>query len=153
MTMKMRTRVAIGVVSAGALMSGAVPTASAVQSVKAGTNTCTVTAVAPTLVKTATTSTLTSNFKVVCTVSGVVTLEIGVVEMDGTLEDKVIPITIKSVSVVTTANKAVTAAGPSGKCVSTETGNEEYATKVRVNISGTVSAYDRSVPTNDQYAC
>jgi hypothetical protein len=149
MTMQMRMRVAIGVVSAGALMSAAVPTASAVQSVTAGTNTCTVTAVAPTLVKT----TLTSNFKVVCTVSSVVTLEIGVVEMDGTLEDKVIPIAIKSVSVATTANKTVTAVGPSGTCVSTETGNEEYATKVRVNISGTVSAFDRSVPINDQYAC
>ena len=149
MTMQMRMRVAIGVVSAGALMSAAVPTASAVQSVRAGTNTCTVTAVAPTLVRT----TLTSNFKVVCTVSGVVTLEIGVVEMDGTLEDKVIPIAIKTVSVVTTATRTVTAVGSSATCVSTEPGNEEYATKVRVNISGTVSAFDRSVPINDQYAC
>ena len=149
MTMQMRMRVAIGVVSAGALMSAAVPAASAVQSVTAGTNKCTVTAVAPTHVKT----TLTSNFKVVCTVSSVVTLEIGVVEMDGTLEDKVIPIASKSVSVATTANKTVTAVGTSGTCVSTETGNEEYATKVRVNISGKVSAFDRSVPINDQYAC
>jgi hypothetical protein len=32
-------------------------------------------------------------------------------------------------------------------------GNEEYATKARVSLSGIVSAYDRTVPKADSFAC
>ena len=32
-------------------------------------------------------------------------------------------------------------------------GNEEYATKARVSLSGIVSPFDRTVPVNDSYAC
>ena len=130
-------------------MSIGVPVAQAAQSAATSTNKCTVTAVAPTLSKTS----LTGKATVVCTKATTVTIEIGVVEMDSTVEDPKVPIAAASRSVAVAANKAVTVSTATLKCLSTETGNEEYASKARVNISGTVSAWDRTVPKNDAFAC
>lgn len=147
--MQLRARTLIGSLGAVAFLGVMVPTASASQSATAGKNTCTVTAVAPTL----SAKNLFGKATVTCSVSTTVTLEMGVVEMDGTLEDTKVPIAVKSVTVVASAGKAVSASTATATCLSTETDNEEYATKVRVNISGTVSAWDRTVPANNQYAC
>lgn len=144
-------RRAVGVVSCiGALLGGFASPASAVQSVTAGKNKCTVTAVAPTLTAT---KGLSGKATVTCTLASSITVEIGVVEMDGTAEDTVVPIQVRSVSMAVSANKAATFTTATATCVSTETGNEEYATKARVNISGTVSAWDRTVPKTDAFAC
>jgi len=136
---------------AGFVLAGtvAVPVAHAAQSATTTTNKCTVTALAPTLSK----SMVTGKATVLCTKATTVTVEIGVVEMDSSLEDKVVPIPVASKSVAVSANKAVTVSTATKTCISTEAGNEEYATKARVNISGTVSAWDRTLPKTDSFAC
>lgn len=121
----------------------------AAQSITAGTNTCTVTALAPVLSRTS----LTGSASVKCTVATTVTVEFGVIEMDGTTEDTRIPIALAKKSMAVKANTAVTISTAAATCLSTETGNEEYATKVRVSLSGPTSAYDRTTPANDSYAC
>lgn len=130
-------------------MSIGVPAAHAAQSASTSTNKCTITAVAPTLSK----GNLTGKATVVCTKATTVTVEFGVVEMDSTTEDLKVPIAMASKSVAVSANKAVTVSTATKACLNTETGNEEYASKARVNISGTVSAWDRTVPKNDAFAC
>jgi hypothetical protein len=150
-TMAMRKRwraFAVGVVSIVS-WSIVVPAAQAAQSATTSTNKCTVTALAPTLTKT----NLTAKASVLCTKATSVTVEIGVVELDGTAEDVKVPIAPASKSVAVSANKAVTVTTATVTCLNTETGNEEYATKARVNISGTVSAWDRTVPKTDQFLC
>jgi hypothetical protein len=137
--------VVLGVIAAASLATPA----SAAQSATAGSNKCTVTALAPTLSKTS----LTGRASVVCTMATTVTVEFGVVEMDSTLEDTKVPIPMASKSVAVKANTAVTVNTATLTCLNTETGNEEYASKARVNLSGTVSAYDRTAPTNDSFAC
>ncbi len=127
----------------------AVPAANAAQSATAGSNKCTVTALAPALTKTS----LTGKATVLCTLATTVTLEIGVIELDSTTEDSRVPIVVASKSVAVKAKTAVTVSTATLTCLNTEAGNEEYATKVRVNISGTVSAWDRFVPKTDQFAC
>lgn len=127
----------------------ALPTADAAQSATAGTNKCTVTASAPTLSK----GMLTGKATVLCTKATAVTVELGVVELDGTAEDPKVVIASASKTVAVTANKAVTVSTAVVACVNTETGNEEFASKARVNISGTVSAWDRTVPKNDSFVC
>lgn len=131
------------------VMSVATPGAHAAQSATTSTNKCTVTALAPTLTKT----NLMGSVSVICTKATTVTVEFGVVEMDSTLEDVKVPIAPASKSVAVLAGKAVTVTTATVVCTNTETGNEEYATKARVNISGTVSAWDRTVPKTDQYLC
>lgn len=130
-------------------MAVAVPAAQAAQSATTSTNKCTVTAVAPTLTKTS----LTATASVVCTKATSVTIEIGVVEMDGTTEDLKVPIATSSKTVALLANKATTVSTATLACLNTETGNEEYATKARVNISGTLSTWDRTLPKTDAYLC
>lgn len=130
-------------------MSVAVPAAQAAQTATTSTNKCTVTAVAPTLSKTS----LTGKATVLCTGATTVTVEIGVVEMDGTAEDTKVPIAVASKSMAVSANKAITISTATLTCLNTETGNEEYATKARVNLSGTVSAWDRTVPKADSFVC
>jgi hypothetical protein len=125
------------------------PIASAAQSATAGKNKCTVTAVAPTL----SSKNLFGQATVLCTLATSVSVEIGVVELDGTVEDTLVPIAVRTVTVAVSANKAATIATATATCLNTETGNEEYATKAQVNISGTVSAWDRTLPKTDQYAC
>lgn len=150
-TDRMRKRWRAFVVSACTVtaMSVAVPAAQAAQTATTSTNKCTVTAVAPTLSKTS----LTGKATVVCTTATVVTVEIGVVEMDGTAEDTKVPIPVASKSMAVSANKAITISTAVLTCLNTETGNEEYASKARVNLSGTVSAWDRTVPKADSFVC
>ena len=141
-----------GVAIAGlvAFTLGVTTEADAAQNVTAGKNRCTVTAVAPTLKGT----TLKATATVLCTMAGSVAVLIGVVELDGTAEDlKVVEIPVKSIAVTVSANKAVTVTTATVTCVSTETGSEEFATRTAVNLAGTVSAYDRTVPKLDSYAC
>ncbi|CAB4364266.1 MAG: hypothetical protein F2681_09130 [Actinobacteria bacterium] len=135
---------------AAALVVVTIPgVAHASTSVTAGTNKCTVTAIAPTLKGTLLTATAT----VLCTSASSVAVLVGVVELDGTVEDLKVEIPVKSIAVAVSANKLATITTATVTCVSTETGNEEFATKAAVNIAGTVSAYDRTVPKLDSYAC
>ena len=147
--MKQRWRALVITVSSVIATSVALPTLHAAQSATTSTNKCTVTAVAPTLTKTS----LTGKATVVCTKATTVTVEIGVVELDGTVEDTKVPVAAASKTVAVTANKAVTVSTAVVTCLSTETGNEEYASKARVNISGTVSSWDRTVPKIDAFVC
>lgn len=123
------------------------------------TNTCTVTARAPVMTKT-TTKTISSSATVWCTQAATVTVTIGVVEMDGTVEDRIVQLADRTftVTVKATTNSKIpqiaTVTAPTFTCVSTETDNEELATKARVALSSTViSPVDRTVPANNQYAC
>lgn len=147
--MKQPWRALVITVSSVIATSVALPTLHAAQSATTSTNKCTVTAVAPTLTKTR----LTGKATVVCTKATTVTVEIGVVELDGTVEDLKVPIAAASKTVAVSANKAVTVSTAVVTCLNTETGNEEYASKARVNISGTVSSWDRTVPKNDAFVC
>ena len=137
-------------VAATLLVSAAPSVVHAAQAVTVGTNKCTITAIAPTLKGT----TLTATSSVLCTKAGSILVETGVVELDGTVEDiKVVEIKMTAKAVTVAANKAVVVTTASVTCISTETGNEEFATKARVNIAGAVSAYDRTVPKADSFAC
>ena len=136
-------------VAATLLVSAAPSVVHAAQAVTVGTNKCTITAIAPTLKGT----TLTATSSVVCTKAGSISVETGVVELDGTVEDIKVQIKMTPKAVTVAANKAVVVTTASVTCLSTETGNEEFATKARVNIAGAVSAYDRTVPKADSFAC
>ena len=125
-------------------------TAFATATVSTSTNKCTITAKAPTL---SSKKDLTGSVSVVCTAATVVTVDLTVVEMDGTAEDPKVLMVSKSFSTTVKANTAVVIATNTATCISTETGNEEYATKGRVNLSGVVSSFDRTVPATDSYAC
>ena len=125
-------------------------TAFATATVSTSTNKCTITAKAPTL---SSKKDLTGSVSVVCTAATVVSVELTVVEMDGTTEDPKVLMVSKSFSTTVKANTAVVITTNTATCISTETGNEEYATKGRVNLSGVVSSWDRTVPATDSYAC
>ena len=139
----------VGTMCLASVVLGVAAESQAAQSITAGKNKCTVTSLAPTLNGT----TLTAKASVLCTVSSSVAVEVGVVELDGSAEDAKVVIGMRSIAVTVSANKAATVTTASVSCVNTETGNEEYATKALVNISGTVSAYDRTVPKTDAFAC
>jgi len=115
------------------------------------TNTCTVTALAPKMTSTIK-KTMSTSATVKCTAAATVTVTIGAVELDGTVEQP--QVADRSYRVSVRAGATVTVAGPSFTCVNTEADNEEIATKARVAFSSTVvSPVDRTVPTNNQYAC
>ena len=143
-------RRAAAIALGGAAVLGAHGTALASTSVSTTTNRCTITSKAPTL---NTKKQLTGSVSVVCTAATVVTVDLTVVEMDGTLEDARVLVVAKKFTTTVRANTAMTVNTNTATCVSTETGNEEYATKARVNISGAVSTWDRTVPANDSFAC
>jgi hypothetical protein len=132
------------------LLFGNAATATAATSVKSGTTTCTVTAVKPTLTAT---KQLTGSATVVCTGATVITVDVTVVELDGTLEDTTVLMPIKKLSISAAKNVKYTVATGTVTCISTETGNEEYASKARVSLSGLVSTYDKTVPVADSFAC
>ncbi|MEY4175549.1 MAG: hypothetical protein RI900_2714, partial [Actinomycetota bacterium] len=115
-----------------------------------GATKCTVTAKAPTL---SATKQLAGSVSVVCTATALVTIELTVVELDGTVEDKTTLVVNKTVTQTLTKNVAVTLNTNVATCISTEVGNEEYATKGRVSLSGLVSTFDRTAPANDSFAC
>ena len=126
-------------------------TAFAAASVGSGTTSCTITAKAPTLT---TTKQLTGTATVTCNKSAAIIVDVIVVEMDGTAEDPTnLGVKLLQLSTSVTANVAKTISTNTATCISTEAGNEEYATKARVSLSGLVSTYDRTVPANDSYAC
>ena len=117
------------------------------------TNTCTVTALTPKMTST-TKKTVTPSATVKCTQAATVTVTIGAVEMDGTVEDRTVQVVDRTYTVSVRAGVVVTVAGPSFTCVSTEADNEELATKARVALSTTMSSpIDRSVPTTNEHAC
>jgi hypothetical protein len=122
----------------------------AAQTVTSGATKCTITSKAPTL---SATKQLVGSVTVVCTATAVATIELTVVELDGTVEDKTVLVVNKTVTQTLTKNVTVTIPTNAATCVSTEVGNEEYATKARVSLSGIVSAYDRTVPKADSFAC
>ncbi|MFM7686546.1 MAG: hypothetical protein ACKPDI_11580 [Actinomycetota bacterium] len=124
--------------------------ARAVQSATSGATKCTITAKAPTL---SATKQLTGSVTVVCTATALATIELTVVELDGTLEDQTVLMVNKRITQTLTKNVTVTIPTNTATCISTETGNEEYATKARVSLSGIVSPFDRTAPANDSYAC
>lgn len=150
--MTSRMRWAVAASCCVAWLPFAAPVAAA-QKVVAGKNTCTVTSLAPVLTKGSTSSTLQGSASVVCTLATALTIEISVVELDGSAEDTVVPVPLASKSLAVTANKAVVVPTLALKCVSTETGNEEYATKARISLAGVASAIDRTVPKLDAFAC
>lgn len=125
-------------------------TALATTSASTSTNRCSITAKAPTLTST---KNLTGSVSVICTAATTVTVELTVVEMDGTAEDTRVLMVSKTFTTAVRANTAMTVNTNTAVCISTETGNEEYATKGRVNISGVLSTWDRTVPATDSYAC
>ena len=90
---------------------------------------------------------------VVCTAAALVTVELTLVELDGTTEDKTAQVVNKTITQTLVKNVTVTIPTNAGTCISTEVGNEEYATKARGSLSGVVSVFDRTVPKNDAYAC
>lgn len=147
--MSLRRRLAATLLSVLAV-SATDATAFATATVTTSTNKCTITAKAPTL---SSKKDLTGSVSVVCTAATVVTVELTVVEMDGTTEDPKVLMVSKSFSTAVKANTAVVITTNTATCISTETGNEEYATKGRVNLSGVVSSWDRTAPVTDSYAC
>ena len=95
-----------------------------------------------------------------CTQAATVTVTLGVVEMDGTSEDSRVEMADRNytVNVKATTNsknpQLVLISLPSFACVSTESDNEELASKARVSLgSSAVSSIDRTVPLNNQYSC
>lgn len=136
--------------SCALLLLGNAATATAATSAKSGTTTCTVTAVKPTLTAT---KQLTGSATVVCTGATVITVDVTVVELDGTLEDPTVLMPTKKLSISAAKNVTYTVPTSTVTCISTETGNEEYASKARVSLSGLVSAYDKTVPAADSFAC
>ena len=110
----------------------------------------TVTSKAPTL---SATKQLVGSATVVCTATALVTIELTVVELDGTLEDKTVLVTNKTVTQTVAKNVTVTIPTNAATCISTEVGNEEYATKGRVSLSGLASTFDRTIPKADSFAC
>jgi len=115
------------------------------------TNTCTVTALAPKMTSTIK-KTMSTSATVKCTAAAAITVTIGAVELDADVEQ--LQVADRSYTLSVRAGATVTVAGPSFTCVNTEADNEEIATKARVAFSSTVvSPVDRTVPTNNQYAC
>jgi len=117
------------------------------------TRSCTVTALAPSVNRT--TLVITTSVSVKCTSTGSIALLLQVVEMDGTNEDAIIqvPEFRKDVS-ITKANTATTFSYATAyKCVSTESDNEELATKAKVGIGTTWSATDRIAQSSNTSPC
>lgn len=146
--MTIRLRLAAAVCVLAVLLPSGV--AVAATSVGSGTTKCTVTAKAPTLT---TTKQLTGSATVVCTATSLITVTVTVVELDGTVEDATVLMPVKTSLFTATKNVTYTIATSTVACISTEAGNEEYASKTRVSLSGLTSAYDRTAPANDSFAC
>ena len=145
----MRRRLLAPALVAGLLTVNVAP-AEAVQSVTSGATRCTITSRAPTL---SATRQLVGSISVVCTATALATIELTVVELDGTAEDRTLLMPNKTVTQTLLRNVAVVIPTNTATCISTEVGNEEYATKARVSLSGIASPFDRTVPRNDSFAC
>ena len=127
--------------------------------------TCTVTAAAPTLTST---KQLTGNASISCTkattvkaTSVTVNYVVTVVELDfatGTttlsLEQPLSASFQKSLTAIVTFGKTTTVTSYTLACPNTDTDNEEYATKARIQIVGsTWTLDDRTAPKNNAFGC
>ena len=132
------------------LVALAWPTAHAAVDVTAGALHCTVTSRQPILTLT---KRLSGSVTVTCNAATSVGVEMKVVEMDGSVEDRIVEVPLQVRWITVTANTAVVITSTRVTCVSTEVGGEEFATRSRLNVSGKTSGWDRSVPVTDAYAC
>jgi hypothetical protein len=135
-----------------AIASLVTPAASAVAAtnVSAGSTKCRATANSPTL---GSGGRLMGTVTVQCSSTALVTVEVAVVELDGTVEDPTVITGTKVLTQTLKKNESFTFATSSRPCVNTEVGNEEYATKARISLSGRVSAIDRTAPRTDAFSC
>lgn len=124
--------------------------AAAASTVSSGTTRCRITANQPTL---GAGYRLMGSATVRCNTTALVTVEVAVIELDGTVEDSTVITGTKVLTQTLTRNEPYTFSTTARACVSTEPGNEEYATKTRVSLSGLVSAFDRTVPRTDAFSC
>jgi hypothetical protein len=124
--------------------------AAAATTVSSGTTRCRITANQPTL---GAAHRLMGSATVRCNNTALVTVEVAVIELDGTVEDSTVITGTKVLTQTLTKNEPYTFSTGARVCISTEPGNEEYATKARVSLSGLVSAFDRTVPRTDAFSC
>lgn len=96
---------------------------------------------------------ITGSVTISCSISTTVVVEFGVVEMDGLTEDARVEVPFQKKSVAVVSRKAVTLATATVACVSTETSYEELATKTRISTGSAQSAWDRTTPGSDSFAC
>lgn len=134
-----------------------VPSASATQSASVTltskiVNTCSVTAILPTMNNT--TKVVYGTAKVKCTTLSTISVAMSVVEMDGTVIDSKVELAEKVYTITVKANTDTLINTGTFTCVSTESDNEELTTRARVSPGGTTwSAYDLVTPSNNQYPC
>lgn len=140
-------RVALPVVAV--CLGFSAPTAHADMTLSLSKGSCSVKSNAPSLRS----GYITSSVSVSCNVTTSLVVEYGVVEMDGLTEDPrvEVPFLKKSISVL--AGKTVSVTTGTVACVSTESSNEELATRSRISTGSTQTAWDRTSPSSDSYAC
>lgn len=124
--------------------------AAAASSVSAGSTRCRLTANTPSL---GPANRLSGTVTVRCSNTALVTVEVSVIELDGMVEDSTVITGTKVVTQTLKKNESVTFSTSARTCVNTEPGNEEYATKARISLSGLVSPVDRTVPRTDAFSC
>ncbi|MFM7686547.1 MAG: hypothetical protein ACKPDI_11585 [Actinomycetota bacterium] len=125
------------------------PTAHADMTLTVGKGTCSVKSNSPSLRS----GFITSSVTISCTVATTVVLEYGVVEMDGITEDSRVEVAFQKKTVAMLAGKSASITTATVACISTESSYEELATKSRISASGALTAWDRTSPTTDSYAC
>jgi hypothetical protein len=136
----------------------AVTPAHAIQSVSVkltsgATRTCSITAITPSVNRT--TKVITTSATVKCNITGMVSFTLEVVEMDGTIEDAVIqvPEFRKDVSITKANTNTTFAYTTSYKCTSTESDNEELATKAKIGLGTVWSTIDRVAQASNTSPC
>jgi hypothetical protein len=137
-------------VAAVASLCAPAPAASAATTISAGSTKCRVTANPPSL---GAANRLTGSVTVRCSSAALITIEVSVVELDGMVEDQTVITGTRVLTQTLMKNDTLTFSTSARTCVSTEPGNEEYATKARISLSGLVSAFDRTSPRTDAYSC
>ena len=151
--MQFRTLARVAAVAAVAVVGAWQTPVFAAASVSNGKLSCTVTSLLPTLSKTS----LTAKATVSCTAPTTASVSIALSEYDGAIEQAIQ--TPRKVSVaVTKARTNYSVSGSTMTCVNTETGNEEYVSKVQVTLTTSTgalvtSSWDIRLPTNDAHAC
>ena len=147
--------VAIG--TAVAALAASVPSASATQSASVLLtskllNTCSVTAVLPTM--NTTTKVVYGTAKVKCSVSSTISVAMSVVELDGSVIDSRVQFAEKQYSITVRAGVDTLINTGTFTCASTDIDNEELTTRVKVSPGGTTwSAYDMVTPSNNLHPC
>jgi len=133
-----------------AALLGPASIAAAASSVSAGSTKCRVTSNPPNL---GASNRLVGTVTVRCSSTALVTVEVSVIELDGMVEDATAITGTKVLTQTVKKNESVTFSTSARPCVNTEPGNEEFATKSRISLSGLVSPYDRTVPRTDAFSC